>query len=143
VDLPIIYKEPPGPRSGTETLQCLLDLGYDFVRVEYIRTPLQPYLGWEQPSGRQQDANIFSYWLLAFHAWAFQLGVNTNNSDIHGTNLVDLLLSLPDVDLTKDLLLDPTTYKALEGKYLRWLMSWPLLSLAPLKPPHLVSETAP
>ncbi|KAF9121288.1 hypothetical protein BGW39_010650 [Mortierella sp. 14UC] len=110
----------------------------------YLRTPLWSYLGWEQALGGQQaDANIFSYWLPAFHAWALQLGVNTNNNLIQDMTFESLLLSLSSVESAKVLLSDRMAFEVLAGEYLRWLMSLPFFSLAPLNPPQLVSETAP
>ncbi|KAG0380865.1 hypothetical protein BGX24_004075 [Mortierella sp. AD032] len=110
----------------------------------YLRTPLWSYLGWEQLAGQgQKDPNIFSYWLPAFHAWALQLGAHANSGLIQGMAFENLLLSLSSVESIKVLLSDQMTFKFLAGEYLRWLMSLPIFSLAPLNPPQLVSETAP
>ncbi|KAF8928853.1 hypothetical protein BGZ47_001402, partial [Haplosporangium gracile] len=103
----------------------------------YLRTPLWSYLGWEQSGGVGPDgattANIFSYWLPSFHAWALQLGVNSRNILLQAITFENLLLSLSSVE----------SAKVLAGEYLRWLMSLPIFSLAPLKPPQLISEASP
>ncbi|KAF9143020.1 hypothetical protein BG015_000577 [Linnemannia schmuckeri] len=114
----------------------------------YLRTPLWSYLGWEQsggvgPDGSTSTANIFSYWLPSFHAWALQLGADSRSILLQDITFENLLLSLSSVESAKVLLSERLTVKALAGKYLRWLMSLPIFSLAPLKPPPLISETAP
>ncbi|KAF9138884.1 hypothetical protein BGX30_008617 [Mortierella sp. GBA39] len=114
----------------------------------YLRTPLWSYLGWEQsglvgPDGATTTGNIFSYWLPSFHAWALELGANSRSSLLQDMTFENLLLSLSSVESVKVLLSERFTIKVLAGQYLRWLMSLPIFSLAPLNPPGLISETAP
>lgn len=114
----------------------------------YLRTPLWSYLGWEQsglvgPDGAMTTANIFSYWLPSFHAWALQLGANSRSSLLQDMTFENFFLSLSSVESAKVLLSERLTIKVLAGQYLRWLMSLPIFSLAPLNPPQLISETAP
>ncbi|KAF9294194.1 hypothetical protein BGZ88_004248 [Linnemannia elongata] len=116
--------------------------------IGYLRTPLWSYLGWEQaglvgPDGATTMANIFSYWLPSFHAWALQLGASSHSSLLQDMTFENLLLSLSSIESAKVLLSERFTIKVLAGQYLRWLMSLPFFSLAPLNPPQLISETAP
>ncbi|KAG0289644.1 hypothetical protein BGZ96_006838 [Linnemannia gamsii] len=115
----------------------------------YLRTPLWSYLGWEQSGGVELDGvttaagNIFSYWLPSFHAWALQLGADSHGGLIQEMNFEDLLSSLSNVESARILLSDRLTIKVLAGEYLRWIVSLPIFSLAPLNPPEMISKTAP
>jgi hypothetical protein len=115
----------------------------------YLRTPLWSYLGWEQSGGVGLDGattaagNIFSYWLPSFHAWVLHLGADSQTTLVQDMTLENLLSALSSAESVKILLFDQSTITALAGKYLRWLVSLPIFSLAPLNPPVTMSKTAP
>ncbi|KAG0208032.1 hypothetical protein BGX33_006501 [Mortierella sp. NVP41] len=113
------------------------------IEFGYLRTPLWSYLGWEQTGPDAAIANIFSYWIPNFYAWALQLGTESGTRVVQGRMTWEYLLS--SVESAKTLLLsdDRMRVEVLAGQYLRWLMSLPIFSLAPLKTPQLYSSTAP
>ncbi|KAG0249282.1 hypothetical protein BG011_009444 [Mortierella polycephala] len=82
----------------------------------YMRTSLWSLLGWES-SETDGSGSVFSYWAPSFHAWVHHL---TNESVSTEKSPLDLL-----------------------AQFLCWFISLPIFSLAPLKPTHLFSPTAP
>ncbi|KAG0304924.1 hypothetical protein BGZ98_004830 [Dissophora globulifera] len=109
--------------------------------VGYLRTTLWHILGWGQHGPGAATATVFTYWIPGFHEWIFQIGNAPGTPE--AVTLATLKASLTSVHSAKLLFSNPHTYKDLAGEYLRWFITLPIFSLAPFKPPHLISATAP
>ncbi|KAF9107379.1 hypothetical protein BGX27_008771 [Mortierella sp. AM989] len=117
-------------------------LGLTLCEFGYVRITLWSLFGWEVQGPEAATATIFTYWTPLLHNWIQQYGYSSNSSSSPVT-LSMLHSSLTNMDSLKQILLKPQTYKGLTGEYLRWFISLPIFSLAPLKPTIWYSPTAP
>ncbi|KAF9912322.1 hypothetical protein BX616_010349 [Lobosporangium transversale] len=126
--------------SWSLALFCAIIMSFiTLFEFGYLRTTLWSLLGWEQQGPEAATATIFTYWAPTFHGWVFELGRQGPSA----VTLASIRSSLSSLELFTCLFLDGQTYKDLAGGYLRWLITLPIFSLAPLKQPQLYSSTAP
>ncbi|KAF9197642.1 hypothetical protein BGZ49_001831, partial [Haplosporangium sp. Z 27] len=119
---PSLTKNRRGLSWILTTFSAIVLLSLTICELGQMRTTLWSLLGWEAQGSGAASETIFTYWTPSFHNWAGQLGSN-------------LTLQVSP--------LNPQSYKNLAGEFLRWFISLPIFSLAPLKPTQLYSPTAP